>query len=102
MRASNACCSTSPDFANSQLQYDIGNATKTFQLFIYEVSDESLCDALLGLHTKGVAVELLVSQRINSDYSCQEAKVCYERLYDAGVSIRKTADYYTFSCVASV
>ena len=89
--------STSPDFAYTQLMYDIGNATTSLALHMYEVSDVPICDALSAVHARQVPLTLLVSQRINSVTSCDEAKLCYDRLQREGVPIRITPDYYTFS-----
>ena len=88
---------TSPDFALAELNQSLGTARTSFQLMIYQVTDDSLCDGLMRLNGSGVDVTLLVSRRIFSEDDWKAAQVCYEKLHKYGLKIQLTPSYYDYS-----
>eukprot|EP00042_Codosiga_hollandica_P048502 m.545520 g.545520 ORF g.545520 m.545520 type:complete len:459 (-) comp57673_c0_seq6:273-1649(-) len=89
---------TSPDFARTQLLETLGNATTSFNMMIYQVTDMTFCDNLYSLYTKlDKKVTLGVSYRIDSSYDCDAANLCYKYLEGKGMPVYLTPSYYTFS-----
>eukprot|EP00050_Salpingoeca_kvevrii_P005139 m.271757 g.271757 ORF g.271757 m.271757 type:complete len:489 (-) comp11084_c0_seq67:84-1550(-) len=85
--------STSPDFSFDELESHLSKALKTLDVYIYQVTDERLCDFLIAFHRANRTLKLLVSKHIYGDEDYYEAQKCYARLYDAGITIR-TAWYF--------
>ena len=88
---------TSPDFAREQLFYDMGNASESLSVHIYQITDMGICDEIAGMHKAGINVTLLVSQLIYDTTDCDLAIQCYKYLYGAGLTIHKTPSYYAMS-----
>ena len=82
---------------------DISNATTSFQLMVYQVTDPVLCTALLDLHKHKVEVTLLVSSCIDSYTDTMAAEQCYANLTAAGFgTIYKTPSCLTCATLASL
>jgi len=89
--------STSPDFADQQIMWDIGNTTQSLTIYMYQVTSTDLCQEIINLNSAGVTINLMVSYRIYDEADCAAAKVCYAQLYNAGLSFMKAPWYYFFS-----
>jgi phosphatidylserine/phosphatidylglycerophosphate/cardiolipin synthase-like enzyme len=88
---------TSPDYAGATLLADIDAAVTSLDLFIYQITSEELCDALLALGARGVAVSVLVSASIYGAEDAASAQAIYARLHGApGVELRMA---YQYRCV---
>eukprot|EP00049_Salpingoeca_infusionum_P024742 m.16888 g.16888 ORF g.16888 m.16888 type:complete len:514 (+) comp7259_c0_seq1:431-1972(+) len=86
--------STSPDFSYDKLMQDI-NATQTsFKLYIYQVTDQRLCNSLIAMHKKGINVTLLVSRAIFGSVDQELAIDCYAKLKEAGMQLQAPWQYY--------
>ena len=93
----------SPDYAYETLVAELAAAHSTFDLMIYQVTGDDLCNQLLSMAKnassggRGVTTRVFVSSRIYGDTDCQAAKQCYARLIAAGVGVRMTSLHFTFS-----
>jgi len=87
----------SPDHALSSLSRDLNLSRTSLAVHIYQVTDSDLCYKLQDLHESGVNVTLLVSDAIYSSYDKNGARYCYKRLHAAGMRIRLTPSFFTFS-----
>lgn len=87
----------SPDFAISTLLGELNSSTTSLEVHIYQVTDDALCDKLQDMHASGINVTLLVSSDIYSTYDKNGARYCYKQLYDAGLKIRLTPSFFTYS-----
>ena len=84
----------SPDFAQQRLLADLANATSSVELFIYQVTSETLCETLIATALRGVVVDVLVSASIYGAEDQVAANVCYARLaVTAGVTLRAAYQY---------
>lgn len=45
---------TSPDFARPQLFADMDSADRSFELYIYQITDPGLCSKLIDMHKSGI------------------------------------------------
>ncbi len=88
---------TSPDAAQQTLLADVTSATKSFQLHMYQITDPNLCTLMEKLHVSGINTTLMVSAKIFSSSDSAAAHVCYNQLLKAGLQVRLTPSYYTFS-----
>lgn len=86
----------SPDFAR-HLLLEKYVAKNTFEIMIYQINEPYLCQALLDMQARGVTVTVLISSRIYSRPACIQANQCYAKLQAAGIAVRMTPLYYTFS-----
>ena len=77
----------SPDFSLATLLAHVNSARKTFELYIYQVTDDRLCNALQALHVKGVKVTIMVSRDIYGKSDEKRAQSCYAQLNAAGVQV---------------
>jgi len=85
---------TSPDMAYATIMTDLNTATDV-QVYIYQITDD-MCDYISN-HSS-VFSTILVSDEIYDKTDYYAAKACYTRLYNQGLTIRKTAEYmYTYS-----
>jgi phosphatidylserine/phosphatidylglycerophosphate/cardiolipin synthase-like enzyme len=82
-----------PDNAWDAVHADLQAVTSSIDVFIYQITSDAFCDALATLNSKGVTVTLLVSERIYDETDYYLAKACYTKLYQAGLTIRKTEPY---------
>ena len=87
----------SPDSGLSEMMSDLNAATTSFELYVYQVTDTTLCQKLQDLHANGIQVTLLVSSNIVSSSDKSSAAACYQQLYNAGLTAQMTASYYTYS-----
>jgi phosphatidylserine/phosphatidylglycerophosphate/cardiolipin synthase-like enzyme len=87
---------TSPDFSYDTLSSFLNSAKKSLSIMIYQVTDSDLCNAIIDLSSK-LDLKLLVSSRVYDKEDNEQAQKCYNRLTEAGISIRQTPDYYTYS-----
>jgi phosphatidylserine/phosphatidylglycerophosphate/cardiolipin synthase-like enzyme len=88
---------TSPDGADKFLLTQLQDATKSLQLFIYQVTDTTLCNQLETMYKSGLNVTMLVSSDIFSSTDKAAATQCYNQLSSAGLAIQVTPVYYKFS-----
>lgn len=88
---------TSPDDALKTLLADVTGATQSFQLHMYQITDPTLCTLVEKLHVSGINTTLMVSAKIFSPGDSAAAHVCYNQLRKAGMKVRLTPSYYTFS-----
>ncbi|EAL72385.1 phospholipase D [Dictyostelium discoideum AX4] len=85
---------TSPDFAWEQVKADI-DASSSMLVYIYQITGPSWCD-LLGNYSGSLTI--LVSDVIFDEADYESAVLCYNHLYNNGITIRKTAkNMYTYS-----
>eukprot|EP00042_Codosiga_hollandica_P032127 m.200697 g.200697 ORF g.200697 m.200697 type:complete len:471 (+) comp53819_c0_seq2:185-1597(+) len=90
--------STSPDYSRTQLFEDIDNATVSFSMMIYQVTDTELCDSIYSMWEKlNKNVSIGVSYRIDAEFDCEAANECYKTLTEKGMTIHKTPTYYQYS-----
>jgi hypothetical protein len=84
----------SPDLAYETIT-DAMNSASDVQLYIYQITDD-MCDYISN-HTH-MFYTILVSNEIYDKQDYYAAKACYTRLYNQGLTIRKTAEkVYTYS-----
>ena len=96
--ASSLSLHASPDFAYTTLMAQLAATTKSFDLMIYQITSDALCDRMLAMAADpAIALRLFVSSRIFGDDDCANAKKCYQRLWDAKVPVHMTTLHYTFS-----
>lgn len=88
---------TNPDSARSLIFQDLADAKESFDLFMYQITDFGICDALMDRFKAGLNVTVLVSDSIYSFYDEATAQLCYNRLYGAGLIPVFTPSYYEFS-----
>jgi phosphatidylserine/phosphatidylglycerophosphate/cardiolipin synthase-like enzyme len=85
---------TSPDMAYTTIMADLQSASDV-QVYIYQITDD-MCDYVSN--NTNVVSTILVSNEIYSKTDYYAAKACYTRLYDQGMTIRKTAEHmYDYS-----
>lgn len=87
----------SPDYSMDTLLADLNNTKSSLEIHIYQVTDDTLCDKIEELFNNGVNVTLLASSAIYSFYDKNGARYCYKRLFEAGMSIRLTPSFFTYS-----
>ena len=93
----------SPDYAYQTLAAELAAAQSTFDLMIYQVTGDDLCNQLLSMASntssggRGIATRVFVSSRIFGQSDCDAAKQCYARLIAAGIGVRMTSLHFTFS-----
>lgn len=78
----------SPDHAYDSIMPALRNAKKSLELSIYQITDETFCDAMIELHGRGVALKLFVSNKIYGNNDAKRAKMCYQRLFEHGITVR--------------
>jgi len=85
---------TSPDSAHASLFEQLQNATKSVEIEIYQVTDDSLCSFLeqVGTAKNGPTLKLLVSKYIFGPTDHSLAMSCYTKLHAAGLTVRMTQD----------
>lgn len=90
---------TSPNHAWETAQEGFTNTKKSFNLFIYQVTDDQFCDQIIDFYKQGLDFKVLVSNYIFGRGDYELAKACYTKMYDAGVkNFRKTEEnVYSFS-----
>jgi phosphatidylserine/phosphatidylglycerophosphate/cardiolipin synthase-like enzyme len=86
----------SPDYAKDTLLTAIGSATVSFELYIYQITDTDITNAIVNLYNNGVNVSLLVSNKIYDSTDSQLAQTCYKTLYSAGLKIRRAPSFFRF------
>ena len=107
---------TSPDYAYSAIMDMINAATESVQFYVYQITDERVCDAVEALHKKGINVTVLVSKGIYSTTDevghffvslrafhlivadalltwKETATKCYTQLQDAGLDVHMSWQY---------
>ena len=77
-----------PDSAWSTVRAGLLSATRSLDVYIYQVTGVVFCDTLEQLLNSGVSVRMLVSDRIVSKYAYHQAQQCYRKLAAAGATIR--------------
>jgi len=89
----------SPDYAFANIMPALDKVASSLYLYIYQVTDTTLCSYLEGLASKDdIDLYLLVSNTIFDPTDSEIAHACYEKLYDAGVYVKETkTDMYQFS-----
>jgi len=88
----------SPDDAWNVTDTYLSQTKTNLSIYIYQVTDDNFCNALISLHKQKVNVTLLVSNTIYVQKDQQAALVCYKKLYAAGITVRMTAKgMYTYS-----
>jgi phosphatidylserine/phosphatidylglycerophosphate/cardiolipin synthase-like enzyme len=87
----------SPDESLKTLLADVTSAKASFQLHMYQITDPTLCTLVEKLHASGINTTLMVSAKIYSPGDSAFAHQCYDRLVQAGMQVRLTPSYYTFS-----
>ena len=71
---------TSPDYSYSAVMDMINAAQESVEIYIYQITDPRICDAVEALHKKPeINVTLLVSTAIYSSYD-QVSAYCFQRL----------------------
>ncbi|EGD74284.1 hypothetical protein PTSG_06293 [Salpingoeca rosetta] len=80
---------TSPDFSYKALMSDLQAVKHSFKLYIYQVTDDRLCDWLLDAHKRGVNITMLVSSEIYGSGDQQKASECFEKLQAKGLVIHR-------------
>lgn len=88
---------TSPDFSSLELMRFIGNATKSLDVMIYQITGQDIVDKLISLKQNGVSIRLLVSSTIFGRSDCELANRMYPVLISAGIPVSKTTRHYTYS-----
>ncbi|XP_065197121.1 uncharacterized protein LOC135828630 [Sycon ciliatum] len=89
--------STNPDSARKQLMAALAGAQSSFQLMIYQITDDGLCNELVAMNKAGVDLTILVSRRIFSAPDYYKSQDCYAKLNSSGITVRLTPSYYTYS-----
>lgn len=87
----------SPDSSLKTLLSDVEGATSSFQLYMYQITDPTLCTLMQKLSARGVNVTLLVSAKIYDASDSASAHACYDQLLAGGMSVRLSPSYYTYS-----
>lgn len=87
----------SPDKAQDSLLADVQSARSSFELFIYQVTDPTLCTLLQKLSASGVNVTLTVSPTIVSHDDLDKAHACYNTLLPKGIAVQLAPSYYSYS-----
>ena len=88
---------TSPDDALKTLLADVTSATKSFQLHMYQITDPTLCTLMEKLHTSDLQTPLKVFSQLLLEKDSAAAHTCYNQLLQAGMQVRLTPSYYTYS-----
>ena len=88
---------TAPDYAMQTLSTFLGEATKTLDVMVYQITEQEVVDQIVALAKRGVAVRLLVSSSIFGADDCASANAMYAQLTAAGHAILKTTRHYTYS-----
>ena len=78
---------TSPDYALKTLQAHIAAATKSFDLYMYQITEKELTASLLAAKAKGVKVRILVSHDIYGKADAAAAQKQYAALAAGGLTI---------------
>jgi len=88
---------TSPDYAFAAASGALNETSSSLHVEIYQITG-GFCDIVLQLHTSGIDLKILVSNHIYSKIDYEAAKKCYTQLYNAGYTVRLTADHmFTYS-----
>lgn len=77
----------SPDFALNFVLSGMNQTSKTFDISIYQINNDVLCENLVSLKQRGVAVRVFVSYRIVSNDDWKTSQQCYQKLTDAGLTV---------------
>lgn len=68
-KVANLTVATSPDWSFATVLDSLNAAKKSVQIYIYQITDPRICDAVEALHKKaGIELTLLVSNAIYSSY----------------------------------
>jgi phosphatidylserine/phosphatidylglycerophosphate/cardiolipin synthase-like enzyme len=87
---------SSPDSSRDTIMSYFPQVQQSFNLAVYQVTDDGLCDELLSLYNRGVNVTVMVSDYIVSEYDYYKAQDCYKKLYDGGMKGRVQYAYSKF------
>jgi len=90
---------TSPDDAWNTISAALNATTKSFELYIYQVTASDFCDEVLGFSQKFPgSFKMLVSNTIYDQTDQAAAIVCYTNLVNNGVNVYETElDTYEYS-----
>jgi phosphatidylserine/phosphatidylglycerophosphate/cardiolipin synthase-like enzyme len=80
----------SPDYAYDAILTAVNQTTKSFEIYIYQITDDDFCNAILNLYNSVSTFKLLVSREIYDAADRKAATACYTTLYNAGVPIYQT------------
>jgi phosphatidylserine/phosphatidylglycerophosphate/cardiolipin synthase-like enzyme len=86
----------SPDFSFDTVTALLNSATSSIDIYIYQVTDDALCQQLITLNSK-VTLRLLVSAKIYDETDWKAAQVCYKQMYTAGLHPRRAPSFYSYS-----
>ncbi len=69
---------TSPDWSYTTFLDSINSASQSLSIYIYQITDTSICDAVKATFNRGVNVTLLVSNKIYSSSDQVRGGLCRE------------------------
>jgi len=88
---------TSPDFVFKAVSQSLNSTKSSLHVEIYQITG-GFCDIVQNLYSAGISLKILVSNHIFSKTDYEDAKKCYTQLYNAGYTVRLTADHmFTYS-----
>jgi len=88
---------SNPDDAWSVISAALAAAQTSISIYIYQITNDEFTNLLLTANSNGVAIKLLVSDRIYSTYDWKAATKQYATLKANGITVRKcNAKIYEF------
>jgi phosphatidylserine/phosphatidylglycerophosphate/cardiolipin synthase-like enzyme len=90
---SNFTVLTSPDYSFTTILDHLNSATKSLDIYTYQITDTRICDAIEAKYKNGVRITVLVSKAIYGSSDQAAATTCYEQLTKAGIDVHLAWQY---------